>query len=44
MSDLPQVEWLTTLQPALGLGRFSSKFEIMPGYSKEAFLDGFTYL
>jgi glycosyltransferase involved in cell wall biosynthesis len=42
MSDLPQVEWLTTLQPGFwDWEGFSSKFEIMPGYSKEAFLDGF---
>lgn len=42
MSELPQVEWLTTLN----LGEwdwhgFCSGFTSAPGYSKEAFLDGF---
>ncbi|MCT7977394.1 glycosyltransferase family 2 protein [Laspinema olomoucense] len=41
MSELPQVEWLTTLN----LGEwdwhgFCSGFTSSPGYSKEAFLDG----
>lgn len=45
MSDLPQVEWLTTLQPGFwDWEGFPSKFEVMPGYSREAFLDGFYLL
>lgn len=41
LSELTQVEWLTTLQPGYwDWYGFCSKFITMPGYSREAFLDG----
>jgi glycosyltransferase involved in cell wall biosynthesis len=41
MTALPQVEWLTTLNPAFwDWHGFCIGFGLMPGYSKEAFLDG----
>ncbi|MFZ4730203.1 MAG: glycosyltransferase family 2 protein [Pseudanabaena sp.] len=40
MSELPQVEWLTTLQPGgWDWNSFCSGFGSISGYSKEAFLD-----
>lgn len=41
MSDLPEVEWLTTLLPGFwDWHGFCRGFSRMPGYSREAFLDG----
>lgn len=41
MSELPQVEWLTTLQPGFwDWHGFCTGFSSISGYSKEAFLDG----
>lgn len=41
MSALPQVEWLTTLNPgAWDWYGFCNEFLSFPGYSQEAFLDG----
>jgi glycosyltransferase involved in cell wall biosynthesis len=41
MSALPQVEWLTTLQPGFwDWHGFCIGFGSIPGYSREAFLDG----
>jgi glycosyltransferase involved in cell wall biosynthesis len=41
MSELPQVEWLTTLNPCFwDWHGFCKGFEPIPGYSKKAFLDG----
>jgi glycosyltransferase involved in cell wall biosynthesis len=40
MSELPQVEWLTTLQPGVwDWDSFCGGFGSISGYSKEAFLD-----
>ena len=40
-SELPQVEWLTTLHPlSWDWHGFCTGFRIIPGFSKEAFLDG----
>ncbi len=41
MSDLPQVEWLTTLKPGIwDRHGFCLGFREVSGYSREAFLDG----
>ena len=41
MTELPQVEWLTTLNPGYwDWYGFCDGFYSLPGYSKEAFLDG----
>jgi glycosyltransferase involved in cell wall biosynthesis len=41
MSELPEVRWLTTLQPGLwDYNGFCHGFLHLPGISKEAFLDG----
>ncbi len=41
MSQVPQVEWLTTLNPGYwDWYGFCTGFGSMPGYSREAFLDG----
>jgi glycosyltransferase involved in cell wall biosynthesis len=41
MSELPEVEWLTTFQPGIwDWEGFSRGFNPIKGYSKEAFLDG----
>lgn len=41
MSSLPEIEWLTTLFPgAWDYHGFCKGFRSIPGYSKEAFLDG----
>jgi glycosyltransferase involved in cell wall biosynthesis len=41
MSELPQVDWLTTLNPCFwDWHGFCKGFDPIPGYSKEAFLDG----
>jgi len=40
MSELPQVEWLTTLSPGFwDWHGFCTGFALIPGYSREAFLD-----
>ena len=41
MSELPQVEWLTSLSPSFwDWHGFCTGFGSIPGYSREAFLDG----
>lgn len=41
MSELPQIEWLTTLNPVFwDWYGFCTKVGSIPGYSREAFLDG----
>jgi glycosyltransferase involved in cell wall biosynthesis len=41
MSEVPQVEWLTTLNPGIwDWHGFCTGFISIPGYSREAFLDG----
>ena len=44
MSQLREVEWLTTLKPASwDWNGYCRKISDIPGYSKEAFLDGYYY-
>ncbi|MDX2100506.1 MAG: glycosyltransferase family 2 protein [Leptolyngbyaceae cyanobacterium bins.59] len=41
LSDLPQIEWITTLYPgSWDFAGFARRFRAFPGYSREAFLDG----
>ncbi|MEM9923965.1 MAG: glycosyltransferase family 2 protein [Cyanobacteria bacterium P01_D01_bin.50] len=41
MSEFPEIEWLTTLNPGLwDCNGFCMGFGSIPGYSREAFLDG----